>query len=273
MTGATPLGYTTLAFYAASLGLYVWFLYASKRLIGRAATLLLAAGLLLHYLALLERSRLVNAVPYQDFYGSTSLFAWLLAVTYLGLETFHRQRSVGPFVLPFVIVLLLVGTAVAPEKLPAPPPARGSLFALHVTSNILAYSAFALSFVLSLIYLLQNRVLRDRRLGTTFWRFPALEVLERMSRSSVIVGVAALSFGSILGFMWAHRIQGSYWNADPKEIASLVILAVYAGYLWLARSTAWRGARASLLCVFNFLLVVFSYTVVNLYLSRYHRYF
>ena len=261
----------TLGIYALSLGLYVWFLYANKRPIGRAATLALAIGVALHYLALLERSRWVHSVPYQDLYGSMSLFAWLLGVTYLGLETFHRQRSVGPFVLPFVLVLFLFAN-LAPAITPPPPPAKGSLFALHVTLNILAYSAFALSFVLSLIYLLQNRLLRGRRLGTIFWRFPALEVLERMSRSSVIVGVVSLSIGIALGFVWVNRIQGRYWNADAKEIATLLILAFYAGYLWLSRTTTWRGARASLLCICNFLFVIFSYTVVNLYLSRYHRY-
>src|SRR5574337_579573 len=142
----TRLGLETLAIYALSLGLYVWFLYANKRAVGRAATVCLAAGVLLHYLALLERSRWVHSVPYQDLYGSMSLFAWLLAVTYLGLEVFHRQPSVGPFVLPFILVLSFFASS-APASPPPPPPARGALFALHVTLNILAYSAFTLSFV------------------------------------------------------------------------------------------------------------------------------
>ncbi|HJY85853.1 MAG TPA: cytochrome c biogenesis protein CcsA [Candidatus Acidoferrales bacterium] len=266
----THLGLATLGFYAASLACYVRFLYENRRPIGRAATLTLAAGVLVHYLALLERSRWVHSVPYQDLYGSMSLFAWLLAVTYLGLELLHRQRSVGPFVLPFVLLLFVLAN-LAPAT-PPPPPARGALFALHVTLDILAYSAFALSFVLSLIYLLQNRVLRDRRLSTVFWRFPALEVLERMSRSSVMVGLASLGIGMVLGFVWVNRIRGRYWSADPKEIATLLIVALYAGYLWLARTTTWRGARASMICVCNFLFVLFSYTVVNLYLSHYHRY-
>jgi ABC-type transport system involved in cytochrome c biogenesis permease subunit len=267
----THLGLATLGFYAVSLTFYVWFLYENKRPIGRAATLTLAVGVLLHYLALLERSRWVHSVPYQDLYGSMSLFAWLLAVTYLGLELIHRQRSVGPFVLPFVL-LLFVFANLAPATPPLPPPARGALFALHVTLNILAYSAFALSFVLSLIYLLQNRLLRDRRLSTVFWRFPALEVLERMSRSSVMVGLVSLGIGMVLGFVWVNRIRGRYWSADPKEIATLLIVALYAGYLWLARTTTWRGARACVICICNFLFVLFSYTVVNLYLSHYHRY-
>ena len=39
-----------------------------------------------------------------------------------------------------------------------PPPAGGPLLALHITLNVLGYAAFALSFVLSLIYLMQNQL-------------------------------------------------------------------------------------------------------------------
>ncbi len=268
----THLSIAAMLLYAISLGLYLWFLYGNKRAIGRFATLFLAAGVLLHYFALLARSRGAHAVPYQDLYGSMSLFAWLLGVTYLGLEIFHRQRSVGPFILPFVL-LLYVAASLGPPHPPAAPPAHGPLFALHVTLNILAYSAFALSCVLSGIFLIQYRVLRRHHLGDVAWRFPPLDVLERMSRSSAVVGLASLAVGMTLGFVWVHRTQGRFWNADWKVIATLLIFAAYAAYVWLARTTAWRGARASRLCVLNFAFVVFSYTVVNIYLSHYHRYF
>jgi ABC-type transport system involved in cytochrome c biogenesis permease subunit len=263
-----------LAFYVASLGLHIWYLYTDSRFIGRLGTFCLAGGVVSHYFALLSRAHAMNSVPYQDFYGSLSLFAWLLAVTYLGIERFHRQRSVAPFVLPFVVAFVAISTFLAPETAAvAHTKAHGPLFALHVTITILGYAAFALSFVVSLLYLAQNRWLRDRRLGSVIWRFPALEVLERMSRSSVIVGVAALSIGMVLGFVWAHRLLGQYVTGDPKEIISLVVLLVYAIYLRLSRQTAWRGARACRLCVASFFVVIFSYTVVNFYLSSYHRFF
>src|SRR5439155_12760568 len=60
---------------------------------------------------------------------------------------------------------------------------------------------------------------------------------------------------------------------DPKYVVTLLVLLLYAAYLRLAGTAAWRGARASRLCVFNFLIVVLSFTVVNLYLSQSHRYF
>src|SRR3972149_4183545 len=87
--------------------------------------------------------------------------------------------------------------------------ARGPLLALHITLNVLGYAAFALSFVLSVIYLIQNRLLRHHRLKTLVWRFPALEMLERMSRSSVAVGLVSLLAGMALGVVWVSRIYGT----------------------------------------------------------------
>jgi ABC-type transport system involved in cytochrome c biogenesis permease subunit len=275
LLSATMVSYLvllTVLCYAASLGGYIGFLASARRGVGVAATVFLMGGIVLHYLALMERSRWSHTVPYDDLYGSLSLFAWLLAATYLGLEFYHRQRSVGAFVLPVVLAIFAVAST-GTSTVAKPPQAGGPLLALHITMNVLGYAAFALSFVLSLIYLIQNRLLRNRRPGNIIWRFPALEVLERMSRSSVVVGLVSLLVGITFGFLWMNRIWGHYWNGDPKEVITLVILAAYAGYLWLGRTTAWRGARASALCVFNFVFVLFSYSIVNLYLSSFHRYF
>lgn len=267
------LNYVCLALYAASFAFYAVNLYRDKRWTGVLATMFLIAGLAAHYFALLDRARAIHAIPYDDLYGSMSLFAWLVAITYLGLELYHRQRAVGSLVVPFVMIWVLLAVTVAPSSVPRAPRANDPLFALHITIGMLAYSAFAISFLLSVIYLRQNRKLRRGRPGLPFWRFPALDLLERMSRSSVWVGWLALIVSTILGFVWGHRITKHYPITDPKVLATFIVIAAYAGYLWVVRTPAGRGARAALVCACNFALVLFSYTIVNLYFTRFHRYF
>jgi ABC-type uncharacterized transport system permease subunit len=267
-----PYVLATFLFYAVSLALYILNLREPSRAAGIGATICLIGGLALHYLALLARSRMIHAVPYDDLFGSLSLFAWLLAATYLGLEAIHRRRVVGPFVLPIVLVLFLF--AHIPEAHPIKaPPAQGPLFAFHVTLNILAYSAFAISFVLSIIYLVQNRRLRGHKLGVVGWRFPALDVLERMTRSSVLIGLGSLAVGMVAGFILVHRLQGTYWDGDPKVIATVLILVAYVVYILLGRTAAGRGSRASALCILNFFFVLFSYIIAGPFLSHFHRYY
>lgn len=263
---------STAVAYALSFALYLIFLNTGKALTGRLGTLLLAVGLVAHYFALLERSRGLHTVPYHDLYGSMSLFGWLLALTYLGLELYHRQRSVGALVLPFVLVFFVAAHLAPADKL-SPPEAHGPSFALHVALSILAYSAFALSFVLSLVFLGEERLLRHHKLGNVVWRLPSLELLERMSRSSVLIGLVSITIGTALGFLWVDRLSNKYSFYDPKYAITLLVLLLYAVYFRLARTTAWQGARASKLCVFNFLIVFLSFTVVNFYLSHSHRYF
>src|SRR5258708_31463919 len=85
----------TLLTYVLSLGMYTRYLYTGSKLAGRLGTVFLGLGLIAHYFALLERSPVLNTVPYHDLYGSMSLFGWLLALTHLALAFYHRQRSVG----------------------------------------------------------------------------------------------------------------------------------------------------------------------------------
>ena len=266
------LGYLSLALYVASFICYARNLSVPNIWVGRGASVLLAGGILVQYLSLYQRSLALHTVPYDDLYGSMSLFAWLLGITYLGLELFHRQRSVGAFVTLLLVCWITLLGLLTPRSLAVPSVPRGAIFAFHVTLNTWAYAAFALSFVLSVIYLVQDRVLRSRRLSVAFWRFPALDVLESMARSSVYVGLVALIFGVAMGLIWEHRLRGSYSFGDPKVIVTLAILAVYAAYLLLSRNANWRGARAALLCAMNFLIVLFSYTFVNLYLTKFHRF-
>jgi ABC-type transport system involved in cytochrome c biogenesis permease subunit len=264
--------YASIAVYAASFACYARNLYVPNTWLGRLASALLASGIVCHYFSLLERSHWIHAVPYDDLYGSMSLFAWLLAVTYLGLELLHRQRSVGALVAALLVVWIALVAAFAPDKILASPPARGPLFALHVTLNTWAYAAFALSFILSVVYLLQDRMLRSRHPGAAFWRFPALDVLERMSRSSVYVGLATMVVGVSLGFMYERRLEGAITWTDPKVLVTLAIFVMYLAYLGLSRTSGWRGARAAKICALNFAVVLFSYTAVNLYFTNFHRF-
>jgi len=261
-----------LAAYLGGFAAYVGYLVAGLDWSGRLGSLLLAGGLVAHYFALLQRARGLHTVPYHDLSGSMSLFGWLLALTYLSLELFHRQRSVGAFVLPFVLAFFLFAQLSPPDRLAAPP-ATGVIFAFHVTLSILAYAAFGLSCVLSVIYLGEQRLLHEHRIGDVVWRLPSLDLLDRMSQSSVLVGLISIAIGTAMGFVWVDRLTGNVWHYDPKYAVTLLVLAAYVFYLRLARNPSWRGARASQLCIFNFAIVIFSFTIVNLFFSHAHRYF
>jgi len=113
--------YPDVLAYLLSMGFVRPILYTGKELTGRLATLLMFLGLGTHYLALLMSARASHTVPYHDLQGAMSLFGWLLAVTYLCVEIYHRQRTVGAFVMPVILIFFFIA-----NLMPTRPHATGA---------------------------------------------------------------------------------------------------------------------------------------------------
>jgi len=260
------LGWIAVLLYAGAEALAIRSLVRPGGL-GRAPALV-AAGLVAQFADLHSTARLLGSVPYRTLGGSMALFGWMLGLAYFVLLIRHRERAIGPFLIPVVVVFSILGLLL-PSKAPAGAAMRGSVFAFHVTLAILAYAAFALSFVLSLLYLIQNRQIRRGKTGVLFSRLPALEVIARMNRTAVSIGIAVLSVSILLGVVWARRVWSDF--GDAKLSWALVTLSVYGFLLWMDRR-GWEGQRVALLSILGFGLVLFSYTFVNLYLSEAHAF-
>jgi len=89
----------------------------------------------------------------------------------------------------------------------------------HVTSVIMSYGAFALSWILANMILFQHRLGRS---GTQ----------SNMDKNDAVytclkVGVVLLAGGIILGGVWADYSWGRFWGWDPKETWSLIALCIY----------------------------------------------
>jgi len=262
-------GWLAVACYAAAEAAAIRILVASRERLVWLPPALVAAGLALHFGDLMMRARSLGSVPYRTLGGSVSLFGWMLGVAFLLLVLRHRDRAIGPFLIPFVVLTTGIGL-VLPDAASAPAQGtHGSLFALHVTLAILAYAAFTFSFVLSLLYLVQDRQLRKRATGVLFARLPALEVIGRLNRTSVLIGLTTLAVSLCLGLLEARLLWSSL--SDPKIAWALVTVFVYGFLLWMERR-GWEGPRVAILSIVGFGVVMFSYTIVNVYLSVAHRF-
>jgi ABC-type transport system involved in cytochrome c biogenesis permease subunit len=261
------LGWLAVALYVAAEGFSIAALLKPRS--RTPVTALVLAGLLAQFADLDLRARSLHSVPYRTLEGSVALFAWMLGLSYLALLVRHRERGIGPFLIPLVILFSALSLVMPGHASAATPETRGSLFALHVTFAIFAYAAFTVSFVLSILYLVQNRQIRRAKTGLLFARLPSLEAIGRMNRTSVAIGLSVLLVSVALGAVWARRV----WLhlADPKLAWALITLVVYAFLLWMDRR-GWEGRRVALLSILGFGLVLFSYTFVNLYFSTEHAF-
>ena len=261
------MGVAALVLYLGAEAFSIVRLRTDREAYGTAASLTLLLGFLVHFAALTIGARATHTVPYNDLPGSMSLYAWMLAACYGILLLRHREGSTGPFLIPLSILFLAAsmltrghGTALEPRFL-------GPIFAWHVTLAILGYAAFTLSFVLAILYLVQTRQLHRRQQGILFARLPALDVLSRLHGTSVATGVLALTTATCLGLLWAKQNWGTYW--DPKVAFTFLIIGIYASTL-LSWRTGWSQKKVAFLSISGFVLLMFSYTIVNLFISHKH---
>jgi cytochrome c-type biogenesis protein CcsB len=96
---------------------------------------------------------------------------------------------------------------------------------------------------------------------------PDGERLDEMAYRVIIVGFAFLSFGIVMGAVWAQKSWGRYWGWDPKETWALITCFVYAAYLHTRIRLGWVGKPGAVIAVAGFAVVVFTYLGVNLGLT------
>ena len=257
---------------------------------GLAATGATWTALALLAVSLLARWQAVDHAPWSNMYEFTIAFATAIAGFYAVFEWVYvgrqetgdrRQgvrspRAIGSVALPVVLSGLVVAAAFFPSDVRPLVPAlqNTDLLAIHVAAMILAYSALSVSFGAAVLYLAQAWPESDRRRGpqNRFDRLPKARLLDEIGYKSVMVGFPLLAAGIALGAYWANSAWGRYWGWDPKETAALLTLLVYGVYLHMRGLRKWSGVRSSVVLVIGFGAVLFTYFVVNLWVSGLHSY-
>jgi ABC-type transport system involved in cytochrome c biogenesis permease subunit len=203
-------------------------------------------------------------VPLSNFYESLIFYSWCIGFVLVAM----KKRLYFPAItmLASLIALVFMGYAsISPsvEKTIQPliPALQSNWLHIHVFTCFIAYAAFAISFISSLLYFFKwNRAL------------PSRETLEDINYRSVVVGFPMLSAGILTGAVWAHYAWGSYWSWDPKETWSLITWIVYALFLHARITKGLRGKKMAIFSILGFLCVIFTYFGVNFILSGLHSY-
>ena len=212
-------------------------------------------GLIFAGLAVALRTIVAGRGPYSDMYEFSVAFVFVALVGYVLVERVYQTRAIGVIALPVVLGMVAYVWSLPPgvREVRGLIPALQNSWVLtaHVSFAVIAYSAFALSFAASVLYLIVDRWPRS-------W-LPSTELLDDAGFRAVAIGFPAQSMLLILGSLWAHQAWGAYWSWDPKETAALFTFLVYGAYLHTRSLRGWRGRRSALFLAVSFAAVVFTY--------------
>jgi len=271
----------TLGLYSVAMLLYFLYVAVRKPALHRAATWVQIGAFVVHSAAIVLRGIQMGRLPMANQYEFATAFAWALALVSLIFILKFNFPVLGAFASPVTLLLAVYAGVQKLNELKViaangvdsirnlMPALRSSWLGIHVSTVIIAYGAFGVSFVLSIIFLL-----RDRMKENGFWdqHIPKKEKLDTISYRCVSLGMMFLTATIAIGGVWAENAWGSYWSWDPKETWALVTWVIYLVYLHLRIRKGWNGKAAAIFGVAGFICVLFTYIGVNTLLPGLHSY-
>ena len=277
MLSSLILSYITFIYFLSFL-FYLLMMVLGKKALGQTATSITLIGLAGHTFGLIlrwiESYQLgIGHAPLSNLYESLIFFSWTIILLYMLVEWRTKNRSIGTFVTPLAFLALAYASFsdnVNNVIQPLIPALQSNWLTAHVITCFFGYAAFALSFGLSLMYLLKRSDIS--KIKSRFLNLiPRTGILEELIYQMVVIGFLMLTLGIITGSVWANSAWGSYWSWDPKETWSLITWLIYATLLHARMIRGWKGKRIAFLSIIGFACVLFTYFGVN-YLAGLHSY-
>jgi cytochrome c-type biogenesis protein CcsB len=275
MINGTILNYITFIYFFSFLA-YLLMMCFGKQILGKAATTITVIGFAGHTAGLIlrwvESYQLgIGHAPLSNLYESLIFFSWTIILLYLLVEWKIGNKSIGAFITPLAFLAMAYSSFSEDAIEPLVPALKSNWLIAHVATSFIGYSAFALSFGLSIMFLIKSGSSSDKENG--FMKLiPKTEILEELSYQIVVIGFLMLTLCIITGAVWANSAWGTYWSWDPKETWSLITWFIYAAMLHSRLVSGWRGKKMAVFSIIGFFCVIFTYLGVNLLLSGLHSY-
>jgi len=267
----TRLHELTVIIYALSVLLYFFDFIHHNRKANRVAFWLLAFVWILQTAFLVLYMVNTGRFPVLTIMEGLYFYAWILVGLSLGINHLLKMDFIVFFtnILGFIVMAIHIfaphqyDSHVIGEQL------ISELLLIHITMAILSYGAFSMSFVFSLLYLLQYDLLKRKKWGTRLVRIADLPRLEQFSYLHVVIGVPMLLLSLILGMQWAFiKVPEMPWY-DMKVVGSFLLLAFYSIYLYLRIVKGMAGKSLALWNVASFLIVLINFFLFGK-LSSFH---
>ncbi len=237
---------------------------------------LLAAGFIEQVIGVVCRWIIAGRAPLSNMYESLTFAIGGMVLIALILEVTRATKlmGLGASILGFAFMVVAHKSPIFDSQIrPLMPALQSTWLTYHVITIMLSYSAFALSFFVSILYLGKNLFLGgDEGKNILARRTPSLQALDIFNYRIIGIGFPLLTLGIIFGAVWAATAWGRPWGFDPKETWSAITWLIYAIYLHVRFLAGWTGKRAAILSLFGFLAVLFTYLGVNYLLPGLHSY-
>jgi len=212
------------------------------------------AAVFFHFVSLAEMLNTAHHRLPVDTHETQTLLGLLLAIAFLVVYVRYKTVSLGIFLLPICFLLgLLPAFHPGQESTTFPILHTGWIF-LHVALLLAAYAALLISLCASLLYLFQERRLKQK-LPALSW-LPPLETTDQIAQKSLLFGLPCMTAGLLIGSLIAQVTVGASYFRDPKIVLTFAMWLAYVAMIHIRRIAGLRGRRAVYLSTFVFFVVL-----------------
>ena len=212
------------------------------------------AAVLFHFVSL---SEMLNAAHHRlpvDTHETQTLLSLLLAIAFLLVYWRYKTVSLGVFILPICFLLGLIPAFRPGQETPSFSLVHNGWIFLHVALLLAAYAALLISLCASLLYLFQERRLKQK-LPALSW-LPPLETTDQIAQKSLLFGLPCMTAGLLIGSLIAQVTVGASYFRDPKIVLTFAMWLAYVAMIHIRRIAGLRGRRAVYLSTFVFFVVL-----------------
>jgi ABC-type uncharacterized transport system permease subunit len=177
---------------------------------------------------------------------AVSFAAWLTCGAFLFVSARYRSPALGVVLVPVTLILDLAA------RLGPAPESRGvvsGLAIVHITLASAGTALFAVAAGGAILYLIEERSLKQHRAGRLWGRGPALETLDTLNRRCIAAGFTMFTIALVTGAVWLLQMPGSHGLWSPQYLLASVAWVLYAALIAARVSVGFRGRRAAVLTV------------------------
>lgn len=243
-------GLAALGYWAAAVSFHHNLFHRKERDWNHWLKMLLGSQVV-HTAALVALTLQRHHLPVTSMAEVLAVLGWALVALYAILGRRWKVQALGGIAAPAAAVLSTFSAFALGHE--GQHSYNTAWFPLHVSSLVASYAAFFLAAFCSLLYFIQSRRLKQKKLQTAFL-LPSLDTLDRVAFRFILVGFPLL----VLGMVSGTQMPGWSWTWDAKETLVGVTGVVYLLYLHLRVVAGWQGRRINMVLLLAFLCVLVS---------------
>ncbi len=261
------------AFYFLTLVVYFYdFIKGEKKLIN-VKRVFLFITLFLHLIYVVLRTIEFDHPPITNVFEIFTILAITISFSYFLVELVSDIRGTGPFIIVLSFIFQLISSLFIQDLVEVKDVLRSNLLGTHVISALLGYSGFTISAVYGFLYLVLYKDIKLNKFGLIFNRLPNLEVLERLSLYSAIIGFIALTIGIVIGIIWLPMAFPKFSFLDPKLVGTALVWLLYGIGITSKALGNWRGKRLVMLSISGFVVAIISTILSNFLAQSFHSFY